>query len=96
MNWGVPFTQRPKAVRYDYKVKMSGEKDGIRLTGFSKKGQVAGQDCAITVFFLQKRMEDAEGNTYLPKRAGTMVVKYDQDSDGWVNVLLLLKCCMVI
>ena len=25
MNWGVPFTQRPKAVRYDYKVKMSGE-----------------------------------------------------------------------
>ena len=27
MNWGVPFTQRPKAVRYDYKVKMSGEKD---------------------------------------------------------------------
>ena len=62
MNWGVPFTQRPKAVRYDYKVKMSGEKDRIRLTGFSKKGQVAGQDCAITVFFLQKRMEDAEGN----------------------------------
>ena len=53
MNWGVPFTQRPKAVRYDYKVKMSGEKDRIRLTGFSKKGQVAGQDCAITVFFLQ-------------------------------------------
>ena len=43
MNWGVPFTQRPKAVRYDYKVKMSGEKDRIRLTGFSKKGQVAGQ-----------------------------------------------------
>ena len=84
MNWGVPFTQRPKAVRYDYKVKMSGEKDRIRLTGFSKKGQVAGQDCAITVFFLQKRMEDAEGNI-TAKRVGTMVVKYDKDSDGWVN-----------
>ena len=84
MNWGVPFTQRPKAVRYDYKVKMSGEKDRIRLTGFSKKGQVAGQDCAITVFFLQKRMEDVEGNI-TAKRVGTMVVKYDKDSDGWVN-----------
>ena len=84
MNWGVPFTQRPKAVRYDYKVKMSGEKDRIRLTGFSKKGLVAGQDCAITVFFLQKRMEDAEGNI-TAKRVGTMVVKYDKDSDGWVT-----------
>ncbi len=84
MNWGVPFTQRPKAVRYDYKVKMSGEKNRIRLTGFSKKGQVEGQDCAITVFFLQKRMEDAEGNV-TAKRVGTMVVKYDKDSDGWVN-----------
>ena len=74
MNWGVPFTQRPKAVRYDYKVKMSGEKDRIRLTGFSKKGQVAGQDCAITVFFLQKRMEDAEGNI-TAKRVGTMFIQ---------------------
>lgn len=84
INWGVPFTLRPKAVRYDYKVKMSGEKDRIRLTGFSKKGLVAGQDCAITVFLLQKRTEDAEGNV-TAKRVGTMVMKYDKDSDGWVN-----------
>ena len=75
MNWECLFTEKPKAVRYDYKVKMSGEKDRIRLTGFSKKGQVAGQDCAITVFFLQKRMEDAEGNI-TAKRVGTMVVKW--------------------
>lgn len=84
MNWGIPFARRPKAVRYDYKVKMSGEKDRIRLTGFSKKGKVEGQDCAITVCFLQKRTEDAEGNI-TAKRVGTMVVKYDKDSDGWVN-----------
>ena len=84
LNWGVPFTGRPKAVRYDYKVKMSGEKDRIRLTGFSKKGQVEGQDCAITVFLLQKRMEDAEGNV-TAKRVGTVVVKYDKDSKDWVN-----------
>ena len=51
---GVPFTQRPKAVRYDYKVKMSGEKDRIRLTGFNKKGQVAGQDCCDNCFLFAK------------------------------------------
>lgn len=84
INWGVPFTRCPKAVRYDYKVKMSGEKDRIRLTGFSKKGKVEGQDCAITVFLLQKRMEDAEGNI-TAKRVGTMVMKYDKNSDGWIN-----------
>ncbi len=84
MNWGVPFTQRPKAVRYDYKVKMSGEKNRIRLTGFSKRGQVEGQDCAIAVFFLQKRTEATDGSI-TAKRVGTMVVKYDKDSDGWVN-----------
>lgn len=84
MNWGVPFTQRPKAVRYDYKVKMSGEKERIRLTGFSKRGTVAGQDCATTVFFLQKRTEDADGNI-TAKRVGTMVVKYDKSSNGWVD-----------
>lgn len=84
LNWGIPFTQKPKALRYDYKVKMSGEKDRIRLTGFSKKGIVKGQDCAITIFYLQKRMEDADGNI-TAKRVGTMVFKYDKSSDGWVN-----------
>ncbi|WP_455671996.1 PCMD domain-containing protein [Phocaeicola sp.] len=84
LNWGIPFTQKPKALRYDYKVKMSGEKDRIRLTGFSKKGVVKGQDCAITIFYLQKRVEDADGNI-TAKRVGTMILKYDKDSDGWVN-----------
>lgn len=84
LNWGIPFTERPKALRYDYKVKMSGEKDRIRLTGFSKKGKVEGQDCAITVFYLQKRTEDEEGKI-TAKRVGTMVLKYDKSSDGWVN-----------
>ena len=84
MNWGIPFTEKPKALRYDYKVKMSGEKNRIRLTGFSKKEVVKGQDCAITVFYLQKRTEDAQGNI-TAKRVGTMVVKYDKDSEGWEN-----------
>ena len=86
MNWGVPFTQRPKAVRYDYKVKMSGEKDRTPVDRrFSKKGpRVAGRGLCDNCFFFAKRMEDAEGNI-TAKRVGTMVVKYDKDSDGWVN-----------
>lgn len=51
LNSGLPFTSRPKAIRYDYKVQMSGEPNRIRQTGFSKKSTVPGQDCAIMVCF---------------------------------------------
>lgn len=83
LNCGVPFTKRPKAIRYDYKVKASGAQDRIRMTGFSKKSVVKGKDAAIMVCFLQKRTEDAEGNI-IAKRIGTAAVKYTSSSD-WVD-----------
>ncbi len=83
LNCGVPFTKRPKAIRYDYKVKMSEQKDRIRLTGFSKKSVVKGRDAAIMVCYLQKRTEDADGNI-IAKRVGTAAVKYTASSD-WKN-----------
>lgn len=83
LNSGLPFTSRPKAVRYDYKVQMSGEPNRIRQTGFSKKITVPGQDCAIMVCLLQKRSEDAEGNI-IAKRVGTVAVKYNRSQD-WYN-----------
>ncbi len=83
LNMGVPFTSRPKAVRYDYKVKMSGEPNRIRQTGFSRKETIEGQDCAIMTCLLQKRTEDAEGNI-IAKRVGTIVVKYAK-SENWKN-----------
>ena len=83
LNCGVPFTKRPAAIRYDYKVKMSGEPNRIRQTGFSKKSVVKGKDAAIMVCFLQKRTEDADGNI-IAKRVGTAAVKYTGTSD-WVN-----------
>lgn len=83
LNSGLPFTSRPKAVRYDYKVQMSGEPNRIRQTGFSKKTTVPGQDCAIMVCLLQKRSEDAEGNI-IAKRVGTVAVKYNRSQD-WHN-----------
>lgn len=83
LNSGVPFTKRPKAVRYDYKVKMSGEPNRIRLTGFSRKSTVPGKDCAIMTCLLQKRTEDADGNI-IAKRVGTAVVCYSR-TEGWNN-----------
>lgn len=83
LNSGLPFTSRPKAIRYDYKVQMSGEPNRIRQTGFSKKATIPGQDCAIMVCLLQKRTEDAEGNI-IAKRVGTVAVKYNK-TQGWHN-----------
>lgn len=83
LNMGVPFTGRPKAVRYDYKVEMSGQPNRIRQTGFSRKETVPGQDCAIMTCLLQKRTEDADGNI-IAKRVGTIAVKYNK-TQGWQN-----------
>ena len=84
LNVGVPFNKRPKSIRFDYRVKMSGEKDRIRQTGFGKKTTVPGQDAAIMVCYLQKRTEDVDGNI-IAKRIGTAAVEYTQSSQGWVE-----------
>ena len=83
-NWGVPFNTRPKALRYDYRFKSSGEPNRIKLTGFGGSSEVQGKDKAITIFLLQKRTEDAKGNI-TAKRVGTMVVTYDKSTNGWNN-----------
>ena len=81
---GIPFTQRPKALKFDYKVKVMPHHERVRSTGFSRKTNVPGQDSVAVVLLLQKRWEDEEGNVY-SKRVGTMVHRYSQSSDGWVN-----------
>ena len=84
LNWGIPFNHRPKAVRFDYRVQVSGSKNRIKQTGFSKPSTVAGPDYCIAVLYLQKRHEDAKGNI-TTQRVGTMVVKYGKSTNGWVN-----------
>ncbi len=84
MNCGIHFTQRPKAIRYDYKVQTAGSSTRIKQNGFSRKQTVAGKDYAIAVLFLQKRTEDSKGNI-TAKRVGTMVVKYGKSTGGWVD-----------
>lgn len=84
MNNGIPFTGRPKAVRFDYRMQAAGGSSRIKQTGFGKKQTVAGRDYAIAVLCLQKRTEDSKGNI-TAKRVGTMVVKYGKSTAGWVN-----------
>ncbi len=81
---GVPFSKKPKALRFDYKVKAAPEKNRVRSTGFSRKSTVAGQDSLAVILLLQKRREDAEGNVY-SKRVGTMVQRYTESTPDWVN-----------
>ena len=83
LNMGIPFTEKPKALRFDYKIKMSGESDRVCSTGFSKKTKVKGTDYPVVGLLLQKRWEDGKGNIYAI-RVGTMVLRYDKSTD-WVN-----------
>ena len=84
LNWGIPFTGRPKALRYDYKVAVASSPDRIRLTGFSGKSTIKGKDLAVTVLLLQKRHEDTKGNI-TAKRVGTLVITYDKSTQEWKN-----------
>ncbi len=84
LNAGMPFTKRPKALGFDYKVKLSGQPNRIRENGFSRVKPVEGMDMADCVCLLQKRWEDSEGNIYA-KRVGTMVQRFSKSTPGWVN-----------
>ena len=43
LNSGIPFTKKPIAIQFDYKVKMSDREKRIRATGFSKITDVEGK-----------------------------------------------------
>jgi len=81
---GIPFTEKPKAIRFDYKIKAAPEKDRIRSTGFGRKTTVEGKDSLSVLLLLQKRWEDKDGNVYA-KRIGTLVQRYAESTSGWVN-----------
>ena len=79
MSIGIPFTKKPKAVKFDYKYNSPGT-ERIRETGFSKRQKVSGKDMAQCLCLLQKRWEDAEGNIHA-LRIGTMRQQFSQNCD---------------
>lgn len=84
INFGVPFTKRPKAIMFDYKYYSPGGNTRIKETGFSKTKVIEGKDMAECVCLLQKRWEDENGNIHA-QRIGTMRVRFDKNTNGWVE-----------
>lgn len=84
MNSGIPFTGRPKALTFDYKVQLSGDYVRIRETGFSRQQYVSGKDQCEALLLLQKRWEDSKGNIHA-KRVGTMWRRFSSNTDGWLE-----------
>lgn len=83
MEMGVPFTKRPKALVFDYKVDMPNVDYKIKSSGFGKKKKLPGRDEGVVFVFLQRRWEDAEGNIHA-KRVGTAGKLFSSSSE-WVN-----------
>lgn len=84
LQMGIPFSKRPKALQYDYKVRLADRPNRIRATGFSRITDVDGKDRPIVLLLLQKRWEDEKGNVYA-KRVGTMVEVYYSSTKDWIN-----------
>lgn len=80
---GMPFTKRPDALQFDYKVTTGGEKR--KINGFSAKGEkVPGKDMAEVYIILQHRWEDAQGGVHA-KRIATGWERFDHSVDTWQN-----------
>ncbi len=84
MEMGIPFTRRPKALRFDYKALIPNGGGRVYSSGFGKKKTLPGTDNAEVYIMLQRRWEDEDGNLYA-KRVGTGREHFDRSTDGWIN-----------
>lgn len=75
MEMGIPYTKRPVALVFDYKVDMPAANTRVKSSGVGKKKTLQGRDNAEVYVLLQRRWEDAEGNIYA-KRVGTARERY--------------------
>lgn len=83
MIMGVPYTKKPKALVFDYKLEVPASNTRTKSSGFGKKKILPGRDQAVVFVFLQHRWEDAKGNLYA-KRVATGGEKFSR-ATGWVN-----------
>ncbi len=82
LNSGIPFTECPQALEFDYKVSPGGQQ--IKATGFSRIVNIPEQNNAEASLLLQYRWEDEKGNVYA-KRVGTAYERYDREVSEWQN-----------
>lgn len=84
MEMGMPFTGRPSALRFDYRLEIPEGNSRTYSSGFGKKKTYTGSDCAEVYIILQRRWEDSDGNIYA-KRVGTGREHLTASTDGWKN-----------
>ena len=79
---GIPFTRRPKAIKFDYKVKLADAPNRRKVSGMGKEEEIKGKDYALALCILQKRWEDKDGKLHA-QRVGTMIRRFTQSVDNW-------------
>ncbi len=84
MEMGIPFTGRPSALVYDYRVTVPPGGGRVYSSGFGSKKNLPGTDRAEVFIILQRRWEDAEGNIHA-RRVGTGREMFGSSTCGWVN-----------
>lgn len=84
MEMGIPFTRRPKAITFDYRLSMPENAVRTYSSGFGKKKTLPGHESAEVMVMLQRRWEDDKGNIYA-RRVGTARVRFDRPTTDWVN-----------
>ncbi|MFR9649653.1 MAG: PCMD domain-containing protein [Rikenellaceae bacterium] len=80
INSGVPFTKRPEALSFDYKLQLLGQR--IYDEGVGSSRIVPGRNAAEVVIILQHRWEDGDGNIFA-KRVATGCEMLTQSFDNW-------------
>lgn len=83
MDWGKPFTGKPRAIVVDYNALIRNSGTLTKGTTF-KTQSFPGHDAAEVTLLLQKRWEDEQGNIHA-KRVGTAVYHISKSSQGWIK-----------
>lgn len=84
MEMGIPFSRRPKALRFDYKLLIPEGNTRLYSSGFGKKKTLSGHENAEVYILLQRRWEDADGNIHA-RRVGTGREVFSRSTNGWIN-----------
>ena len=84
IDFGVPFTERPSALMFDYKCIISPEEWVWYAKGAAKPKKQEGHDEAEAYLYLQHRWEDEKGKIH-SIRVGTAYQRFSQDQLTWVN-----------
>lgn len=83
MEMGIPYTGRPTALQFDYKLINPGTGILTYSSGTSTRTE-PGEDQAEVFIILQRRWEDADGNLYA-RRVGTGRERYSRTTPEWVD-----------